>query len=354
MRNALQAIKRGVLNLHGSPLRIAMVGQFLVRHPGEIKRCINEFYGGSKRLNQLELWRLSNEVLRNMYRYLITPEEYFLYGFSELSDIEKRQFVGDIERTIHCARMYNSSKSGRIFMDKMKTYELFEPFFHRDMVGIKTNEDYAAFRSFVGKHPTFLVKPAEASRGDGIYKETLAAGLDDAVFQKLLSMAPCVVEELIDQAEGMAKFHPESVNTIRYATFRTGEGYETVACFVKIGRGSSIVDNGGAGGLLAAVDEITGQIVTAGRSELDEVFEVHPDTGVRIKGSTIPQWQELKCMIGELVKVLPDQRYVGWDLALSKDGWVWVEGNSGGQFVGPQISLRKGIRPIISRTFGEV
>ena len=59
-------------------------------------------------------------------------------------------------------------------------------------------------------------------------------------------------------------------------------------------------------------------------------------------------------MIAKLVQVLPDQRYVGWDLALSKDGWVLVEGNSGGQFVGPQISLKKGIRPVIARTFGEV
>ena len=59
-------------------------------------------------------------------------------------------------------------------------------------------------------------------------------------------------------------------------------------------------------------------------------------------------------MVSELVKVLPDQKYVGWDLEYSTQGWVLVEGNSGGQFVGPQISLKKGVRPLIDKTFGSL
>lgn len=350
----MKTLKNIILSFHGAPLRFVMVGQYLARHPGEISRCINEFRMGRGRTGWLQRQRKALEILGDMFRHLITPEEYYLYEFPSLSEREKSEYVGDIERTIHCARLYNSSKSGRIFMNKQKTYELFKPFFRRDLIEVRSNQDYESFLDFVNRHPTFLVKPSESSRGAGIYQETVAPGSCDKVFQELLAKTPCVLEELIVQADGMARFHPESVNTIRYATYLTDGGYETIACFVKIGRGPSIVDNGGAGGLLAAVDENTGQVVTAGRSEHDEVYDVHPDTGIRIIGACIPQWHELKDMVAKLVQVLPDQLYVGWDLALSKDGWVLVEGNSGGQFVGPQISLKKGIRPVISRTFGEV
>ena len=350
----MKMLKNTILKLHGAPLRVIMVGQYLARHRGEISRCISEFGMGSGRIGWLQHQAKVREILGDMFRHLITPEEYYLYDFSSLTEKEKDEYVGDIERTIHCARLYNSNRSGRIFMNKQKTYELFEPFFRRELIEVRSSLDHEAFLDFVRRHPTFLVKPSESSRGAGIYQETVTSGSYNKVFQGLLAKAPCVLEELIDQADGMARFHPESVNTIRYATFLTDDGYETIACFVKIGRGSSIVDNGGAGGLLAAVDENTGQVLTAGRSEHDEVYDVHPDTGVRIIGACIPQWHELKDMIAKLVQVLPDQRYVGWDLALSKDGWVLVEGNSGGQFVGPQISLKKGIRPVIARTFGEV
>ena len=37
------------------------------------------------------------------------------------------------------------------------------------------------------------------------------------------------------------------------------------------------------------------------------------------------------------------QRYVGFDFALTQEGWVLVEGNSLGQFVG-QIAEQKGVR----------
>lgn len=351
----MKTLKNMVLSLHGAPLRAVMVGQYLVRHPGELSRCINEFGLGSEQAGWLQRQVKACRILSEMCKHLITPEEYFLYDFPSLTEQEKNEYVGDIERTVHCARLYNSSKSGRIFMNKLKTYELFKPFFRRDLIEIRSERDYEKFLSFVKSHSTFLVKPSESSRGDGIYEETVTPDAYKEVFHGLLEKTPCVLEELINQADGMAKFHPESVNTIRYATFLTGgDSYETIACFVKIGRGSSIVDNGGAGGLLAAVDEKTGQITTAGRSEHNEVYEVHPDTGVQIKGGRIPHWNELKDMVEKLVQILPDQRYVGWDLALSKDGWVLVEGNSGGQFVGPQISLKKGIRSVVDRTFGEL
>lgn len=242
-------------------------------------------------------------------------------------------------------------------MDKMKTYEVFRDYFKREVIQIKSEADFEAFSQFVSSHDHYMVKPVAASRGNGIRKETAPRTDDEvrAAFKALLGAGPCVLEELIDQDPLMAQLHPQSVNTIRYATYLDDEHVHTIACFIKIGRGESVIDNGGAGGFLAAIDEATGKIITPGRTEFGEVIEVHPDTGIPLVGFQIPKWDELLELVKELPTVLPEQKYVGWDLALSETkGWVLVEGNSGGQFVGPQISKGQGIRSLIDETFGSM
>lgn len=352
MIGARQAVKMKVLGLHGIPLNAVMATQYLVRHPGEVGQAVRTFEPEAKGVPDKA--RIHLDIIRDIYRHLITPDEYYLYGFDKLNDEEKHQFVGDIERTVHCARLYNSTSSGLLFMDKLATYDAFKKYYGRKVIGIRGEGCYEEFVCFTSCCSEYLVKPMASSRGEGIHKDCCNRGFEREAFQRVLRSAPCVLEEIIQQGNGMAVFHPQSVNTIRYATYRRDEGFETIACFVKIGRSGNIVDNGGAGGLLAAVDKDSGLIITPGRTEYGEVFETHPDTGVRIKGALIPNWNEAKALISELVDVLPDQRYVGWDLAYSQNGWIMVEGNSGGQFVGPQISLHKGIRPIIDKSFGKL
>ncbi len=324
-------------------------------HSEEIAQVIDVFCGTS--LPFPERSKLERAVQRDMRNHLITPDEYFLYDFASKTEAEKHEFVGDLERTVLCARLYNSNPAGMVFMDKMKTYESFQKYFKRDVVQVKSEADFEAFKQFVSRHDHYMAKPVAASRGNGIRKEASPRTEEEirAAFKALLEAGACVVEELIDQDQRIAQLHPQSVNTIRYATYLNGEQLHTIACFIKIGRGESVVDNGGAGGFLAAIDEATGKITTSGKTEYGEVIEVHPDTGIPLIGFQIPEWEELLKLVKELPTVLPEQKYVGWDLALSETkGWVLVEGNSGGQFVGPQISKGQGIRSLVDETFGSM
>lgn len=351
-----QRFKRFVLSSPAWLLRKIVVGRRLASQPNEIDQVINIFCKVSS-LPDLDRTALKQAIRKDMTRHLITPDEYFLYDFASKTEAEKHEFVGDLERTVLCARLYNSNPAGMVFMDKMKTYESFQKYFKREVVQVKSEADFEAFKQFVSRHDHYMAKPVAASRGNGIRKEASPRTEEEirAAFKALLEAGACVVEELIDQDQRIAQLHPQSVNTIRYATYLNGEQLHTIACFIKIGRGESVVDNGGAGGFLAAIDEVTGKITTPGKTEYGEVIEVHPDTGIPLVGFQIPEWEELLKLVKELPTVLPEQKYVGWDLALSETkGWVLVEGNSGGQFVGPQISKGQGIRSLVDETFGSM
>ena len=84
----------------------------------------------------------------------------------------------------------------------------------------------------------------------------------------------------------------------------------------------------------------------------DELFEKHPDTGTQFEGNSIPRWDELNALSEKVVRVVPEQKQVGWDFALSKNGWVMVEGNSSPGL--QSLDLDHGLRPLVTSTFGKV
>ncbi len=56
----------------------------------------------------------------------------------------------------------------------------------------------------------------------------------------------------------------------------------------------------------------------------------HPDTGTLIEGKIIPEWDSLKnffTKIGGIIK--PYIKIVGWDIILTDDSFVVIEGNNG-------------------------
>ena len=71
------------------------------------------------------------------------------------------------------------------------------------------------------------------------------------------------------------------------------------------------------------------------------IFKAHPDSGETIIGRTLPHWPEVKRIAvaaHEEFKTLPS---IGWDIAITEDGPVIVEGNSQWGTDGVQMSHQK-------------
>jgi len=287
--------------------------------------------------------KLFREIMYCRFMYGILPKEYFIYRFDLLSHEGRLTFVTRSNKYEYY-RKFNSKNYAEFLNSKTETLRIFGEFYHRDVLCVYDSNDFPAFCEFIEKHPRFIYKPAQDYGGHGIkiYDATHYESAED-LFDIILFNGASVCEELIVQGKEIAQFHPESVNTVRIVTYRSDDGVaHTQWCFLRMGAGDSHTDNMSAGGISALIDFETGIICDCGRDYDGNRYVFHPDTGVQLIGFNVPRWDEVKQMIQKLANALPQVRFVGWDLAYTDNGWVFVEGNARPQCVAPQITAYNG------------
>lgn len=74
-------------------------------------------------------------------------------------------------------------------------------------------------------------------------------------------------------------------------------------------------------------DRYTGVITTPAANYDGMVFENHPNTGVKIVGFQIPNFDAVKEVASTAARLIPEIRYVGWDIAVTEDSAQLIEGN---------------------------
>ena len=287
--------------------------------------------------------RLMREAMIN-YRWDF--DEFFIFHYEDYDDAKRRSFVPEFDKNVF-ADLVNDKEQADVFLDKWTTYEYFKQFFKRDVYNIRllNDLDTEQFKTFVKKHPSFIMKPVFGTRGAGI--EVLRGMTVQAAKSRLSEIynsgeTAIVIEELIDQDEAVAQLHKESVNTLRVITIRYDDGVEVIHSTLRMGKGSAVIDNASAGGVLGVVNVKTGKVYAA-CDKCGNSFECHPDSGVNLIGFEIPRWHEVESLVKQAAQVLPKVRYVGWDIALSKKGCVLIEGNDKSQ-LGFQIPMQEGFR----------
>ena len=270
--------------------------------------------------------------------------EYIMYDFYHKDVKERRQYIPTIER-IRLIEKLNPMKNIYIFEDKYETYKKYKKFYHRDLDEFFNMRDYNRFNFFTKKHGRFIVKPFNGGCGVGIKIIDSNSYDIKELYKELLNdyRSGFVVEELIHQDREIAKFHPQSVNTVRITTIVFKDHIEIIHPYFRTGVGDNVVDNGGQGGIINAIDVDTGRIIGSA-DEKGNYYTKHPDTEIQLLGYTIPKWEEAKALAYELASVIPDNKYCGWDLALADNGWVLQEANDRGEFFGFQLPIKKGFR----------
>ena len=81
------------------------------------------------------------------------------------------------------------------------------------------------------------------------------------------------------------------------------------------------------GGCCCHIDKETGIIDRPGKDIHGLSYFRHPVTGIILPGYQIPNWDGVCDYARQLAQVVPNGRYIGWDIVILEDGYDVIEGN---------------------------
>ncbi len=274
-------------------------------------------------------------------------DEYVDYRYFDRSAEERKDYVSRDE----LYRTFSSGAANTFPRDKYSRYLLFRDFFHREVLKISfdgSGREREEFSGFTARHQRFVVKPLKGVKGHGVEILTADQMPDlDALANHIHTEV--LLEEVIVQGDDLGRFHPESINTLRLVSGMDAHGgFSLLYALFRTGRGGSVVDNVGSGGLICLVDSGNGRVISDGLYN-HHYYASHPDTNIVFKGTQIPMWSSVLSEAQKAHETVPGQMMIGWDFAWSNKGWDLVEANPAPSFSSYQSLAGAGIRPLLIR-----
>jgi hypothetical protein len=132
---------------------------------------------------------------------------------------------------------------------------------------------------------------------------------------------------VIDQHPEIAKFNPDSLNTLRTWMFQPDPTrWEMFAAVLRMGVGKTATDNLSAGGIGPRVDVATGRLLAAIDRRPDRpIHRTHPSTGVQIEGAHVPMWEDVVELCRRTCAITPFLRFLAVDVAFGREGLLVTE-----------------------------
>lgn len=180
-------------------------------------------------------------------------------------------------------------------------------------------------RDFINSHGRVIVKPLSQSCGNGI---EIVYSVDCEKFIKKID-GVYLIESLLVNHPDMAKLNPDAVQTLRVETCLDNKGkFHLLGCFVMIGAPNAHVSNCHSGGVMCNLNLNNGEIISDGYNPNGWCVSESPATGITLRGFKVPYYDKVEEFVKRLSQVLPEARYVGWDVAITPDGLAVIEGNT--------------------------
>ncbi len=261
-----------------------------------------------------------------VFRYGVGYLDYLTFGFVHLSAAQRRTYM-TMNDNLRLTRTLNDPVKKDLFEDKLAFVRQFGDYINRGWLDLRTasQEEFAAF---LRRFPVVFAKQTDNFGGHGVSRIRAVDNQDvAALYAELLENRQYLIEQEVVQHIEMNRLCQKSVNTIRVVTLLKDGEVHVMYALVRMGSGESYVDNISSGGMYAPVQD---GVITAPAfcDKTGEYYEIHPATGTKLVGFEIPMFREGIELVRRAALVVPEVRYVGWDIAISTDGPVIIEGNT--------------------------
>jgi len=254
--------------------------------------------------------------------------DYQIFAFYDRTPEERATYVTrGVSKKLN--QFMNDEAYTHIFDNKNEFNKCFAKFIRRGWLVIaeSSKEEIRAF--IEGKEEVF-VKILDGECSHGCERIRVADWPEfDALYQHIIDGGFGLLEDVVDQHPDEEALHPGSVNCLRVITMLGDDGEPHCMYVVqKMGMGDSFSD---CNCLFTRVDPETGKILYpahSGETPKGIIYDEHPDTHIKLVGYQIPFVPEAVAMCLEAARVVPQVRYVGWDVAISREGPEFIEGNT--------------------------
>lgn len=296
-------------------------------------------------------------IQSNREQHMSLPEYLYQYNLYQKSKAEREEFLSYVDYhalALKLRMQYPEYDKTQLLKDKEKFLSF------ASSIGLCRRRwlyaPDASFEEFADLIASVdcIMKPHDASWGDGIYKVNRQEGpqvreLYDKCVQEMTVVEECITGYPVTQA-----FHPASLNTVRVMTISFNDKAQLFGGMLRVGCGDTVVDNTHAGGLYAQVDINTGLIESDGIDSEGKHHVCHPDSKIQFKGFPIPFWDKITALC---LNAAPKVKhfFIGWDIAILENGDLEIiEANSRPDFDGLQTPLHKGMKHQLYRQLKEL
>ncbi len=287
------------------------------------------------------------DVILTKIRVNISPSEYYFYQFykGDKTWEEKERYVC-LDGSLYWPYDLNRLKYNVTFTNKyvqkhlltgfgLPTPKLITTIGH--LFEIKTPQEMRDFLSSCRRD--IVCKPVSSMGGHDVLvldrrEEGYFMGGEEYSPEKIWQrMAPhmkkgILVEEKVSNNDQLHALYPYSLNCFRVVTIKPqNQACKILTWGLKLGRGKSVVDNVGAGGIYIMLDE-NGRSLIACPKGYEEEFTHHPDTGVPLVGIQIQGCEAIRALALEASRKFGFLGTIGWDIGMTEEGPVIIEGNN--------------------------
>lgn len=286
------------------------------------------------------------DMVKSVFRYNISLKDYFCFRFFELNADQRKEWAGT-GYMYQYQLLMNPKGKREVLENKITFLNHFSPFVKRAFHSL---DEFTGDRQVAEKmleNPSGLLV-LKGSRGQ-VGAEVEVIHCNEYTFASLIDYMKSrkydLVEEYIIQHPDLMALSPSGLNTVRVFTQLHDGVVDFLGARLRVSVNSP-VDNMAAGNLAAAVDMKTGVVTGPGvYSDITKQDQtIQPVTGRKITGFIVPFWNDVVALAEKAALLTPENKSVGWDIAVTATGPELIEGNHNWCKLLWQLPVKRGLK----------